>query len=148
MCACACACGPDVSLINEKKSKIINPAGDGENQHQTTLDDGSYVQWRKDGIKVLGCALGLYHFCQNTIKNTANKIEHDLECLDVFQFVHQLFELATHCSNMRITYFLQAMKLITAQLDQNFNVFYARLLSFQKEYVTGKYAQQYQLALC
>ena len=94
--------------------------GDGENQHQITLDDGSYVQWRKDGIKVLGCALGLDKFCQNTIKNTANKIERDLECLDVFPFVHQRFELATHCSNTRITYFLRAMKLrvsgpITAQ---------------------------------
>ena len=126
--------------------------GDGENQHQITLDDGSYVQWRKDGIKVLGCALGLDNFCQNTIKNTANKIERDLECLDVFPFVHQRFELATHCSNTRITYFLLATKLhlsgpITAQLDQSFNVFYARLLSFQKDYATGKYAQQYQLAL-
>ena len=36
---------------------------------------------------------------------------------------------------------------ITAQLDQSFNVF-SRLLSFQKDYSTGKYAQEYQLALC
>ena len=110
------------------------------------------MQWWKDGIKVLGCALGLDNFCQNTIKNTANKIERDLEHLDVFHFIHRRFELATHCSNRRITYFLQAMKLrvsglITVQLDHSFNVFYARLLSFQKDYATGKYAQRYQLAL-
>ena len=83
----------------------IRLKGDGETRHQITLDDGSYVQWRKDGIKVLGCALGLDNFCQNTIKNTANKIERDLECLDIFPFVHLRFELATHCSNARITYF-------------------------------------------
>ena len=70
--------------------------GDGENQHQITLGAESYLQWRKDGIKVVGCVLGLDNFCQNTIKNTANKIKRDLECLDVFQLVHQRFELATH----------------------------------------------------
>jgi hypothetical protein len=110
------------------------------------------VQWRKDGIKVLGCALGSDTFCETTIKKTANKIEHDLEYLDAFPHVHQRFKLATSCSNTRITYFLLAMKLkvtgpITAQLDQSFDAFYARLLSFQKDYASGEYAGQYKNAL-
>ena len=104
--------------------------GDRENQHQITLDvssmDGSYMQWQKDGIKVLGCALGSDTFCETTIKNTANKIVHNLECLDVFPFVHQRFELPTHCGvPTRASQFLRAMKLhvsgpIKAQLDQSF----------------------------
>jgi hypothetical protein len=79
--------------------------GEGENQHLIKMEDGSHVQWRKDGIKVLGCALGPDTFCETTIKKTANKIEHDLEYLDAFPHVHQRFKLATSCSNTRITYF-------------------------------------------
>ena len=143
-------CVPPQTLADSYSGLVVR--GASMSTWQLRLSDNTDVQLQQEGIKVLGCALGSDTFCEKIIRKTAEKIEQDLECLDAFPYVHQHFNLATQCSNTLITYFLRATKLqvsspVVAKLDQSFKAFYARVLCFEKDYATGKYAAQYQHAL-
>ena len=46
---------------------------------QLCLSDNTDMQLQQEGIKVLGCSLSSYAFCEKIIRKTAEKIEQDLE---------------------------------------------------------------------
>ena len=97
-----------------------------------TTDNGLKIPWRKNGIKILGCAVGTDQFKEGTIKKTAEKILIDLDILAKFKHLHQRSKLAQYCVNTRTSYYPRSTNstivLSTVQkLDEAFDTFYANI---------------------
>ena len=116
------------------------------------MDNGDFIPWRRQGIKILGCPIGSTQFCTETFRRTAAKIEEDLNVLRDFPSLHHRIKLATYCSNTRASYFLRAAAMTVSTplmqtLDDSFDSFMAATLDFPEEFTADAAADHYSRAL-
>ena len=122
------------------------------NQSVVSLESGTCIPWKKDGIKVLGGAIGTQPFCTGILSEFCSKVEKDLRLLENFPSLFHRFKLATFCCNTRVCYLMRTTKLkISLQslrnLDYSFESFYAKLFHFEADYISGSNRDMYHNAL-
>ena len=117
-----------------------------------SMPNGDKVPISTQGLKILGCPIGVEEFCKSELTCIFNKISSDLDLLCTFPHLHQRMKMAIFCCNTRATYFLRAMPLsltgqLTPNLDSDFERFIAETLGFPKQYKDHEYRTQYDNAL-
>ena len=135
--------------IQEHHVLHTNNVGD----HNLELDDKTVITFAKDGIKLLGCPIGTPVFCQTTVDQSLDCIKADLVLLQSFPYLHQRMKLAIYCCNTRASYLLRSLPAAiidgpTRLLDQVFDAFTAKTLSFEEDYAVSTHKDLYSAALC
>ena len=127
-------------------------ASTGEDKFAYIISDEHSIPIAQQGLRVLGCPIGLDDYCSSQLDSLSRDIEHDLELLQSISYLHQRTKLAIYCCNTRPTYLLRALPLgITKprmyRPDAVFDAFMASTLSFQRNYRQGEHKDTYAAAL-
>ena len=131
--------------VNQAESMVFCPGGGGCNPRVNLVRGDAVVLSQggaeislpiaKDGLKVLGGAVGSESFCSEVFGRNVAKIVQDVEHLELVDSLHLRSKLAVYCCNTRISYFLRLASLRTSsawtvKYDKAFECVFRRVLHF------------------
>ena len=136
----------DGLALNDRESEFYFPAGHGLDE-AISIGDHGRIPVAREGLKVLGGAVGTDAFCTGVFQKQVERILTDLARLDDIPHRHLRSKLAIYCCNGRLSYFMRLANLQTSlpeaqRFDQAMAAFFRQTLRFPPP---GQYGMRYAL---